>query len=210
MLWRQKMLLNIFFSDCFIRRARSMCVAQGQPMDANNFSRRAFATAAGAAAVGLTGGAARSAPDESLGISGSNLAIRQEVVFDASPERVYAVLTDAQLFDRVVLLSGAVASMALKTTPTRISAEAGGAFSLFGDYITGRQIELTPSVRVIQAWRSASWAPHIYSIVRFELVPNSGGTRLLFDQTGFPNAEATSLATGWQEHYWAPMAKVLA
>ena len=143
-------------------------------------------------------------------ISGSNSAIHQEVVFDASPERVYAVLTDARLFDKVVLLGGAVASMALTATPAQISAEAGGAFSIFGGYINGRHIELTPGVRVVQAWRAGSWAPHIYSIVRFELVPNSGGTRLLFDQTGFPNAEATSLATGWQEHYWAPMAKVLA
>jgi len=179
-------------------------------MDANNFSRRAFSTAAGAAAVGLAAGPARSASDESLGISGSNSAIHQEVVFDASPERVYGVLTDARLFDKVVLLSGAVASMALKTTPAQISAEAGGAFSIFGDYITGRHIELTPSVRVVQAWRSRSWPPHIYSIVKFELVPSSGGTRLQFDHTGFPNDDAMSLATGWQEHYWAPMAKVLA
>ena len=176
----------------------------------DDFSRRAFAAAAGAAAVGLTAGAARSAPDADLGISGSNSAIHQEAVFGASPQRVYAVLTDARLFDKVVLLSGAVASMALKTTPARISAEAGGAFSIFGDYITGRHIELTPGVRIIQAWRAASWPPHIYSIVRFELAPSSGGTRLQFDHTGFPNAEAVSLATGWREHYWAPMAKVLA
>jgi activator of HSP90 ATPase len=169
-------------------------------MDANTFSRRAFAAATGAAAAGLAAGAARSAPDESLGISGSNSAIHQEVVFDASPERVYAVLTEARLFDKVVLLSGAVASMALKATPSQISAAAGGAFSIFGDYITGRHVELTPGVRVIQAWRAGSWPPHIYSIVRFELAPISGRTRLQFDHTGFPNGEAISLATGWQEH----------
>jgi uncharacterized protein YndB with AHSA1/START domain len=179
-------------------------------MDANNFSRRAFASAAGAAAVELAAGDARPAPDTSLGITGSNSAIRQEVVFNASPERVYAVLTDARLFDKVVLLSGALTSMALTPTPAQISTEAGGAFSIFGDYITGRHIELTPSVRVIQAWRSRSWLPHIYSIVRFEMAPSPGGTRLQFDHTGFPNADAMSLATGWQEHYWAPMAKVLA
>jgi uncharacterized protein YndB with AHSA1/START domain len=179
-------------------------------MDANDFSRRTFATATGAAALGLASGAGRSAPEDSLGISASNLAIRQEVVFDAKPERVYRVLTDARLFDKVVLLSGVVASMALKTAPSRISAEAGGAFSIFGDYITGRHIELTPSVRVIQAWRAGSWPSHVYSIVRFELTPASGGTRLQFDHTGFPNAEAISLATGWRKHYWTPMAKVLA
>jgi hypothetical protein len=29
-----------------------------------------------------------------------------------------------------------------------------------------------------------------------------------FDHTGFPNAEAMSLANRRHEHYWAPMAKV--
>ena len=33
---------------------------------------------------------------------------------------------------------------------------------------------------------------------------------VLFDHTGFPNDEAASLASGWQEHYWAPLSKVLA
>ena len=172
-------------------------------------SRRAFAVATGSLMTGFSA-AARAAPAGDLGISTSADAIHQEVVFKASPARVYRVLTNARLFDKVVVLSGALQAMKLQTSHGTLSGREGDAFALFGGYITGRNIELTPGVRVIQAWRAGSWAPHIYSIVRFELVPNSGGTRLLFDQTGFPNAEATSLATGWQEHYWAPMAKVLA
>jgi len=109
-----------------------------------------------------------------------------------------------------VVLSGAIRSMALRSLPARISAEPGGAFALFGGYITGRQIELTPSARIIQAWRSAAWAPHIYSIVRFEIAEHPGGARLTFDHTGFPTDDAQSLAKGWQENYWAPLAKVLA
>lgn len=120
------------------------------------------------------------------------------------------MLIDANAFAKVVVFSGAVQAMALKATPVRISSEPGGEFSLFGGYITGRHIEMTPGVRLIQAWRAASWQPHVFSIVRFELSPDPEGARLIFDHTGFPNAEAAVLASGWRKHYWAPMAKVLA
>lgn len=180
-------------------------------MTAHAFTRRAFSIAVGSAATALGAAqAARSDPADNLGISNSSAAIHQEVVFKASPARVYHALTDARRFDKVVLLSGALTSMALKKTPGTISAKPGGAFSLFGSYITGRNIELSPNVRLIQAWRSASWAPHIYSIAAFELTEHPEGAKLIFDQTGFPNGEAVSLATGWREHYWEPLAKVLA
>jgi hypothetical protein len=32
---------------------------------------------------------------------------------------------------------------------------------------------------------------------------------LIFDHTGFPSSDAVGLATGWWEHYWTPLAKVL-
>jgi activator of HSP90 ATPase len=100
--------------------------------------------------------------------------------------------------------------MSLARTPAQISAEPGGAFSLFGGYITGRNLEMSPGVRLIQAWRSDSWPPQIFSIVRFELSAHPGGAKLSFDHTGFPNDEALSLATGWHKHYWEPLTKVLA
>jgi uncharacterized protein YndB with AHSA1/START domain len=186
-------------------------------MTSDSFSRRAFSIAAGSLAAGVGAVSARAgtgddqpASGESLGISHSNEAIHQEVVFRASPARVYRALTDPHQFDQIVLLSGAIAAMSLANAPARISPEPGGRFSIFGGYITGRHVELSPSVRIIQAWRAGSWAPHVYSIARFELAEHAGATLLSFDQTGFPNDEAVSLATGWREHYWAPLAKVLA
>jgi activator of HSP90 ATPase len=181
-------------------------------------SRRAFSASAAtfAAALGVVR-PARSAQAESaappagaLGISATNAAIHQEVVFNASPARVYHALTDPREFDKIVLLSGAVQAMALKNTPAEISSAPGGPFAVFGGYITGRQLELLPNTRIIQVWHSASWPPHIYSIARFELSEHPDGTKLLFDHTGFPSSDAASLATGWQQHYWEPLAKVLA
>jgi uncharacterized protein YndB with AHSA1/START domain len=97
---------------------------------------------------------------DELGISHTCAAIHQEVVFKASPKRVYEALIDAKQFSKVIALSAAVKSGAkLGDKPTEISREAGGAFTLYGGYITGRQIELVPNQQIVQAWRTGGWDP---------------------------------------------------
>jgi hypothetical protein len=86
------------------------------------------------------------------GISYTAASIHQEPVFTASPKRVYEALTDAKQFTRVIQLSGALQAMHLPDKPAEISREEGGAFALFGGYITGRHVELVPDVRIVQAW----------------------------------------------------------
>jgi activator of HSP90 ATPase len=93
---------------------------------------------------------------------------------------------------------------------TEIAREAGGAFSAFGGYVTGRQIELVSNERIVQAWRAGSWDPGSYSIARFELTEQGADTKLVFDHTGFPAGEAQHLAEGWKGNYWEPLAKFLA
>lgn len=123
--------------------------------------------------------------------------IHQEVKFEASPDRVYQALTDSAEF---AALTGGAAE---------ISREAGGAFSCFGGMITGRQIELVPNQRVVQAWRVGNWDEGFYSITRFELHPEGKGTKLIFDHTGYPEAEETHLASGWNAQYWERLKKHL-
>ena len=180
-------------------------------MISQTLSRRRFSVAVGSLATAMgVAPAVRSQQGESLGIARGAATIHQEIVFAASPARVYSALTQARQFDRIVALSGAIEAMKLQATPCEISLEPGGRFALFGGYITGRQIELTPDARIVQAWRSEGWAPHIYSIARFELTGDDGRARLVFDHTGFPDAEADSLARGWRAHYWEPLSKLLA
>jgi activator of HSP90 ATPase len=138
-----------------------------------------------------------SAPD-ALGISHTAEAIHQEVFIKANRKRVYEVLTDTEQFRK---LSGGM--------DTKISREPGGAFSLFGGVITGRQIELVPGERIVQAWRS-EWAPGDYSIARFVLKDQGSDTKIVFDHTGFPQGAAEHLATGWKEHYWDGLAQFFA
>jgi activator of HSP90 ATPase len=140
-------------------------------------------------------------------ISNTAEAIHQEVVFNASPKRIYDALTDTTQFDKVVQLSEADRSIANRAT--QISREVGGTFSIFGGYIVGRHIEMIPNERLVQAWREVSWPPGLYSIVKFELAEQGAETKLVFDHTGFPEGAAKHLAIGWKANYWEPLRKSL-
>lgn len=142
-------------------------------------------------------------------ISRTEESIHQEAVFKATRKRVYEALTDAKQFDKVIQLSGVLQAMHLGDKPAEISREVGGAFALFGGYITGRHVELVPNERIVQAWRTGSWPPGVYSIAKFDLVEQGSGTKIVFDHTGFPKGDAESLASGWKAHYWEPLAKLL-
>ncbi len=175
----------------------------------NGATRRQAIAGFGMAFGGLALGATQAWAGAEEEISRTEESIHQEAVFKASRKRVYEAITDAKQFDKVIQLSGVMQSMHLGDKPTEISREVGGAFTLFGGYITGRHVELVPNERIVQAWRTGSWAPGIHSIAKFELVEQGSGTKLVFDHTSFPKGEAESLASGWKAHYWEPMEKLL-
>ena len=126
-------------------------------------------------------------------------AIHQEIAFAANPKRIYEALLDGRQFSEFT--GGA---------PAQIDPAAGGPFSCFGGMIVGRNIELKPNQRVVQAWRAANWPEGIYSIVRFELAGEGEGTRLTFDQCGFPADQREHLEGGWHKMYWEPLRTYLA
>lgn len=144
------------------------------------------------------------------GISRTAEWIHQEPVFPASRKRIYDLLLTPREFDRVVGFSDAAKSMGVQIKPAAINPVPGGAFSLFGGYVTGRQIELTANERIVQAWRSASWPAGAYSIATFALAEQGTGTKIVFDHSGFPVGQAEHLSEGWRVNYWQPMTKVLA
>lgn len=184
-----------------------------------DFSVRLAALLSGAGIAGFAlpfGSGARAADQTGAAASGAEIShtaesIHQEVIFNANRKRVYEVLTQAAEFDKVVKQSDASRSMMLPDNkPTMITPDPGSAFSLFGGFITGRQIELVPNERIIQAWRSASWGAGLYSIASFDLLDQGSATKLLFDHRGFPKGAAASLLEGWNGNYWEPLRKVLA
>ena len=143
-------------------------------------------------------------------ISHTAESIHQETLYNASRKRVFDALTATSQFDRIIHIGSGMNNESLGNKPTVISRQAGGSFTLFGGHIIGRQIELVPDERIVQAWRVVDWAPGIYSIAKFELVEQSSGTKIVFDHTGFPQGKGEHLAVGWKTHYWDPLEKYLA
>jgi activator of HSP90 ATPase len=136
------------------------------------------------------------------GISNACECIHQEVAFKAPRKRVYDALTQEKQFRQVT-------DFVMKGASAEISPEVGGAFSIFGGVILGRNVELVRDERVVQAWREKDWDAGLYSIVRFQLNEQGAETRLVFDHTGFPKGAAAHLAPGWWTHYWEPLQKYL-
>ncbi|MGH9642046.1 MAG: SRPBCC domain-containing protein, partial [Terriglobales bacterium] len=161
-----------------------------------------FAFATGAS--GIAAAAERSKSADGEGLTHAAAAIHQEITFAASRRRVYEALTDSKQFDAITRLSDALTLVAASgAKPTFISHETGGPFTLFGGYVTGRNLELIPGERLVQAWRAGSWNAADYSIVKFVLVAAGAGTKLLLDHRGFPDDQGASLSYGWRAHYWA-------
>ena len=160
-------------------------------------SRLAIATfgsvATGAMSWGKTAQAMVEPP--SAGADKLRTSLHQEVDLPAGPHRIYAPLLDSKQF---AAFSGAAAT---------IDPAPGGAFSMFGGQITGRNVELVPDQRIVQAWRPGSWSPGVYSIAKFELAAMGSRTRVILDHTGFPEGKFAGLDSGWHERYWERLKK---
>jgi len=172
------------------------------------FTRRQFSLQI-ATGLGLSGIALATPQPGSDEISHTADAIHQEVNFSADRKRIYATLLDAKQFDEMTRLIPSMQTAKPANSPTAISRELGGTFTLFRGHIIGRHVEFVPNQRIVQAWRVVDWDPGVYSIVKFELNQQDSGTRLAFDHTGFPVGLAKHLADGWKEHYWEPLQKYL-
>jgi activator of HSP90 ATPase len=123
-------------------------------------------------------------------------SLHQEVELAATAGRIESELLDAQQFASFTGLAAV------------IDPHEGGAFSLFGGMIVGRNVELVSGRRIVQAWRPTHWDPGVYSLVKFEFRPGGNDTRVVLDHTGFPAGEFDHLSAGWQEHYWEPLKKL--
>ena len=156
------------------------------------------ATLAGLA-VGSAGAQAQQSMKEepSTGADKAKTSLHQEVELKASPHRIYEILLDSKQFS------------AFSGEPAEINHDVGGAFSMFDGKIVGRNVELVPDQRIVQAWRPAYWEPGIYTLVKFELKEQGSQTKVVLDHTGFPEGNFGHLDSGWRAHYWERLAKYL-
>ena len=163
-----------------------------------------------AVAFGLSLAATEAGAQGNQELSHTAESIHQEVVLKANRKRVYQALLDSKQFEQIVKLSDAMKTVIPPgAPPTKINPEVGGAFKTFGGLIEGRQIELVPDSRIVQAWRPAYWEAGVYSLVKFEFSDSGAGTKIVLDHRGFPDGDGKTLLEGWSKNYWQPMAKFL-
>jgi activator of HSP90 ATPase len=120
--------------------------------------------------------------------------IRQSVVINAAPGVVYRALVESK---RHAAFTGARAILSRKV---------GGSFTCYDGYITGRNLELVPSKRIVQAWRAKGWPAGVYSVASFALSGAAGGkTKITFTHVGVPPRNFKGITEGWRTHYWRPL-----
>jgi activator of HSP90 ATPase len=123
--------------------------------------------------------------------------IQQTVIFGASPHEVYEALMDS------------AKHAAFTGDKAKISRKVGGGIKAYGGYISGKNLELIPDKKIVQAWRAVDWPEGHFSTVTFLLTPLGLGTRLDFTHSDIPEGEEDNFAQGWVDNYWEPMKSVL-
>ncbi len=95
---------------------------------------------------------------------------------------------------------------AMTGSPATGRARVGGRFTAWEGYIEGKNLELVPHSRIVQAWRTTDFpagAPD--SLLEVQLSPAKGGTKVTLVHTGIPEGQAGGYREGWAEYYFSPM-----
>jgi activator of HSP90 ATPase len=85
------------------------------------------------------------------------------------------------------------------------SHEVGANYKAHGEYISGKNLELVPNVKIRQSWRSDSFKDtDPDSIVEVLLEEKGSVTQLTLIHSGVPEQES-HVEKGWIDYYFEPM-----
>jgi len=112
----------------------------------------------------------------------------------ASPEEIY----DAWLSS-----SG---HSAMTGSPAKASKKTGAAHSAWDGYITGKNVELMPSEKIVQTWRTSEFSENDPdSTITLTVTPLKSGARVTLRHSGVPDGQTSYEEHGWKEFYFEPM-----
>jgi activator of HSP90 ATPase len=90
-------------------------------------------------------------------------------------------------------------------SPATVSAVVGGEFEAWDGYIHGKNLELEPNRRIVQAWRTSEFsANEPDSRIEIILEPAGKETKLTLRHTGLP-PHGGQYEEGWVDSYFVPM-----
>ena len=122
-----------------------------------------------------------------------SIEFETSALIPATPEAIYAAWLDST---QHTAMTGGEAD---------VNGEIGGAFTAWDGYIQGRNLELSPFKRIVQAWRTVDFSEEdVDSKLEVELSPEAEVTRLTLRHTDLP-ADGMKYKQGWQEAYFDPM-----
>lgn len=117
-----------------------------------------------------------------------------DVIPGIAPQRVYDAWLDA---DAHAAMTG--------SEYARTSRDVGGTFTVWDDYVWGRNIALEPGRRIVQSWRTTDFAADDPdSQIEVTFAAADGGTRVTIAHTGIPDGQE-QYREGWREYYFEPM-----
>jgi activator of HSP90 ATPase len=98
------------------------------------------------------------------------------------------------------------AHSAFTGSPARVNPGVGGEFSAWDGYISGKTLEIEPSRRILQSWRTTEFpegSPDSLLEISFEEIGD--GTQLTLVHTNIPDGQGEDYRQGWEDYYFKPM-----
>ena len=90
-------------------------------------------------------------------------------------------------------------------SPAQVKPQVGAEFSAWDGYIFGKNLELQPGKRILQAWRTSEFEDNDPdSLLEVLLEPVDGGTRVTLHHSELP-ADSDQYLKGWIDYYFTPM-----
>jgi uncharacterized protein YndB with AHSA1/START domain len=116
------------------------------------------------------------------------LRIEQTYFINASPERVWAALTDP------------VIQAKWTGQPAEYDARVGGKYKLWTEYVSGEIVECDPPRKLAQTWKPNDWTIDA-SVVSFTLKKTRGGTQVNLVHENVQPEDYEGTTQGWNQFY---------
>jgi uncharacterized protein YndB with AHSA1/START domain len=119
--------------------------------------------------------------------------IEVKVKLDATPEEVYKAWLNSKTHE------------AMTGQPATISARKGAPYTAWGNYITGKNLELVPNEKIVQTWRSSDFKKSDPdSIIEIRLKSSGKGCELTLIHSEIPPNQP-DYKEGWEDFYFKPI-----
>ena len=126
--------------------------------------------------------------------------LTQQIVFkNEKPEILYDMFLNAK--HHAAITGGGVA---------KITAKEGSVFSVYDNYITGKNLQLVKGKLIVQSWFAADWNEGESDSTFILLFEQKGrDTIISMTHANVPDEHVAGIKKGWTDFYWKPWKKHL-